>query len=295
MQSMTGHATKTVFLKKNDNEATVTINLKSLNSKFFESTCKLHPVLQSFEGEVYKLLKSYLIRGSIYCSIQIDNPAFFQEEITASLSTAKAYYKSLSEIKSALNLPGEIDLMHLVRMPNLFVTKENFLDEEQTKKLLDGVTSCIKMLLEIRNLEGNQLKNDILNRLSIAQHELKKIEPLFAARIVQQKKVVQEGLEAIKGEENLLANAQKTALYTMLDKLDLQEEITRFQGHVTLVIQTIESGAAEQGKKLDFLLQELMRETNTILSKCNDKEISMHAINIKVELEKIREQIQNIL
>ncbi len=109
------------------------------------------------------------------------------------------------------------------------------------------------------------------------------------------KKKVHNTLQEIGADENLIANAQKSGLYSMLDKIDIHEEITRLNSHLDHVVTNLQSDEPEKGKRLDFTLQELGREINTIAAKCSDSTISTHAINVKVEIEKIREQIQNIV
>ena len=131
-------------------------------------------------------------------------------------------------------------------------------------------------------------------RLVILNHALKLFFPTFA--IPEKHKVkVHKTLQEIGADKNLLAEAQKNALYTMLDKIDIHEEITRFNSHLSQLDKHLKSPDIEKGKRLDFTLQELAREINTIAAKCSDSTISKHAINVKVEIEKTREQVQNIV
>ncbi len=121
------------------------------------------------------------------------------------------------------------------------------------------------------------------------------IEKRYIVRINEQKEKVHQTLEEIKGDESTISEAQRNALYSMLDKLDLQEEITRFASHLKQIDAIIKTDAMEKGKRLDFTLQEMNREINTIAAKCSDSKISQNAINVKVEIEKVREQVQNIV
>lgn len=292
---MTGYASKSILLQHNGYSTEIIITIKSLNSRFFEIFFKLPFILQPYEVELHKYLKERLVRGSIQCIVSNNNAEFFQETILPSINTARAYYDALQAIKLSLHIDDSVDLDHLVQMPNLFTIRDRVLSKEQRDIVFSAFNEVADEVLKTRNREGDVLKRDIVERLSVIENEMRNIKKLFIIKITDYKARVHETLQEIKADESVLASAQRTALYTMLDKLDLQEEITRFENHAKNMITTIESHVIEKGKRLDFTLQEMMREGNTILAKCNDVEISNHAITIKVELEKIREQIQNIL
>lgn len=292
---MTGYAAKSFVLQHDNRSTEITITLKSLNSRFFEVFFKLPPVFFPYEIEINKIIKERLVRGSVQCIVSSNNADFFQETIVPSINTARAYYNALNTIKHSLNITSSITLDQLARMPNLFTTTDRVLSEEQKDLFLIACNKTIDDLITRRKAEGDALKKDILSRLVLINDEMNHIKKLFVAKILDQKKRVQETLQEIQADESILASSQRTALYTMLDKLDLQEEVTRFENHHRNMIKTIEMNIIEKGKQLDFTVQEMLRENNTMLAKCNDSEISTRAITVKVELEKIREQIQNIV
>ena len=296
MYSMTGYATCSFMLHHQDRSTEITITLKSFNNRFFEVFFKLPIACQAYEVEMSKVLKERLMRGSIQCIVLSSNTEFFQETVTPSINAAKAYYDALSNIKEFLHIHNDsVRLEHLVRMPNLFTVSDRILTQEQRDSFFDAFGVTISNLNNQRRAEGDALKKDIISRLLLIENEMEHIKRLFVARIAEQKKRVQETLQEIQVDESVLASSQRTALYTMLDKLDLQEEVTRFESHKKSMLGAIESETLEKGKRIDFTLQEMLREDNTILAKCSDSEISARAITIKVELEKIREQIQNVL
>jgi uncharacterized protein (TIGR00255 family) len=293
---MTGYATHTIVLARGTTSSTVTVNLKALNSKFFEATLKLPSAILSYETELFKLLKERLVRGTIFCVVQFSNPALFQERISPSKGTVTAYARALQEMIDELNLPTTLQLDHFLRLPNIFIFEESHLSDTEKKILFDAILHTIELLSHERKKEGESLARDCKTRLTTTLRELSAIEPLFKARLEAQKQTVHDTLEALKADSSTLGDAQRTALYTVLDRGDVQEEITRFKVHAASLEQCITSAKeVEKGKKLDFLLQELMRETNTLIAKCADSEISSRAISIKVEIEKIREQAQNIV
>ncbi len=155
--------------------------------------------------------------------------------------------------------------------------------------------SLIDELIEMQTKEGQALKKDIIARVAIIDKEIKAIEIAFEALMISQKQKVNEGLAGLEKDASKFAEMQKDALYAILDKIDVHEEIVRFKNHLKTLLISLESQEIEKGKRIDFILQELSREINTITAKCSDAAISSHAINIKVELEKAREQTQNIV
>jgi len=149
--------------------------------------------------------------------------------------------------------------------------------------------------MDERRKEGLELTTDIKKRISIMGQEMANIEKASAIHIEAQKEKVNQAVQALQGDESSLADTRKNALFSILDKIDIHEEITRFKSHLQNLLDQLNSQANEKGKRLDFTLQELSREINTISAKCSDAAIGTHAINIKVEIEKMREQVQNIV
>ncbi len=296
MYSMTGFgSTSSTLTLENNQTCGITISLKSFNNRYFEATNRFSAPLLPLETDIIKNLKKKLARGHVYCTIYLDNPAAFQQDIKPSLTTAQAYVGALRTIQEHLKIESSVTLDHIVRLPNIFIIQESNISDNTKQKVFDLLSQAIEKMLISRKTEGEQLQNDITARISKMQTLISKIEKQYAKRIEEQKEKVHKTLEELKGDESSLADAQKNALYTMLDKLDLQEEITRFASHLKQINTIVASGKMEKGKRLDFTLQEMNREINTIAAKCSDSEISKNAINVKVEIEKVREQVQNIV
>jgi len=293
---MTGFASKTFILTVPSKEHTnININLKSLNSRFFESTIKLPLGLSHLETVIIKLLKEKLRRGHVYCTIYLSNPNIFEGSITPSLTIVKSYAHAIEKIRETLQLSDPLKLDNILRIPNIFSTETQELDEASTNSILAAVDELISKVILERQIEGSNLLIDLTNRITIITEEIHRIKDRSHIVIQEFKKKVHSTLQELTLQENLLADAQKSALYSTLDKIDVHEEITRFISHLDLLLSTIKSADIEKGKRIDFTLQELGREINTITAKCSDSIISSHAINIKVEIEKMREQIQNIV
>lgn len=296
ISSMTGFASKTFVVTMPSGErSSISINLKSLNSRFFEASVKLPLGLSHLETTLVKQFKETLRRGHIYFTAYLSNPNVFEGSITPAMTVIDGYMTAMKNIKTKYALTDEIKLNDILRLPNIFSKEEQQLDEASTQQILTAVTELIEKVITDRATEGNSLALDLDNRIAAIQKEMKIITERAHIFVEEWKKKVHGTLQEIGADENLIANAQKSGLYSMLDKIDIHEEITRLNSHLDHLIKTLSSPEAEKGKRLDFTLQELGREINTITSKCSDSTISTHAINVKVEIEKMREQIQNIV
>jgi uncharacterized protein (TIGR00255 family) len=296
LYSMTGFASKTFVLTTPSGErSSISMNLKSLNSRFFEASVKLPLGLSHLETTIIKQFKETLRRGHIYFTAYLSNANVFEGSITPAMTIIDSYMHAIDAIKDKYNLSDPTKLDHILRLPNIFSKEEQQLDEESTQQILNAVTELINKVMEDRGEEGDTLSIDLRNRVAIIQKEMISITQRAHAFVEEWKKKVHATLQEIGADDNLIANAQKSGLYSMLDKIDIHEEITRLNSHLDHLIAHLSSQEPEKGKRLDFTLQELGREINTIAAKCSDSTISTHAINVKVEIEKMREQIQNIV
>lgn len=294
--SMTGFASKSMNLQLDEGlKVNLTISIKSLNSRFFETTCKLPYALSHLETDFIKGLKKKLLRGHIYFTIYMGTQELLKGSVEPSANTIKGYLTAVEEIKKKFGLQGTLSLDTLIQLPNVFLTEEKEIDATITKAITQAVDECIGELVSVKKEEGESLKKDLLQRLAIMEKEIAIIS-IAADKLIEEQKIkVNLALKEIENDESKLAEARKNALYTILDKIDIHEEIVRFKSHLKSLAEQIQSAELEKGKRLDFTLQEMGREINTIAAKCSDATIGSHAINIKVELEKAREQTQNIV
>ncbi len=295
IRSMTGFATRSLILTVHESKTPLTLSIKSLNSRYFDSNCKLPYPLANLETDFIRLFKSKLHRGSITFTIHIANPNAFKGAIEPSTTTLKNYLGALDTIKKTFSIEGTLSIANVLLLPNIFITEEQELDEKSKKIIFDAAHGLVDELIIMQTKEGTALKKDIIERIAIIDTEIKAIEIAFEALMVSQKQKVNEGLAGLEKDASKFAEMQKDALYAILDKIDVHEEIVRFKNHLKNLRASLESSEIEKGKRIDFILQELSREINTITAKCSDAAISAHAINIKVELEKAREQTQNIV
>jgi uncharacterized protein (TIGR00255 family) len=294
--SMTGFASKTFILTAPSGErSSISMNLKTLNSRFFETTVKLPMSLSSLETMLIKQFKETLRRGHVYFTAYLSNPNVFEGSITPAMTVIDGYMQAMNQIKSKYSISDEIKLDNILRLPNIFSKEEQQLDQQSTQQIMTAVAELIAGVIQERIAEGQKLAADIQTRIENIQGEMKIITERAHVFVEECKKKVHATLQEIGTDENLLANAQKSGLFSMLDKIDIHEEITRLNSHLTNLKDILQQTEPEKGKRLDFTLQELAREINTITAKCSDSTISTHAINVKVEIEKMREQIQNIV
>lgn len=294
--SMTGFAQKIVMIETQDGaHAQLSITLKSLNSRFFECTCKLPYALTHLETDFIKNCKKKLRRGNVTLVIQASNPSVFKSPLKPDVSLAKSYITSFKVIQTATGLPGSLHIQDIIELPNLFYTEEQPIDKHSAKIIKQTVHDVIEQLMETRIEEGKGLLDDLNKRVKKMEAEIDQLQKISKDVMDQKKKDIGQKLEL---GENLVAevtDAQRAVYYLELDKIDIHEEIIRFKNHLENFKACLHSKDEEKGRRLDFILQELGRETNTIAAKCADARISSLAINLKVEVEKSREQVQNIV
>lgn len=295
MRSMTGFALSSFNLVHGTERSSVNVAIKSLNSRYFEVSYKTPYILSSLEHEITKLIKHALVRGHVTVTIHMSNPALFKGAIEPALNTIEGYIKALEQIKQTGKVGGTISLDALITLPNIFIVEEQGIDDSSKQAILQGIEKALASLIDGQNAEGAILLLDLEQRAAIMQKEIALIEDESAVLLATHKKKVQQSLQELVTDEIKFAETQKNSLYAMLDKIDTHEEVVRFKNHLENFKTILHAPNIEKGKRLDFTLQELAREINTISAKCSDSQISSRAINIKVELEKAREQVQNIV
>ncbi len=293
--SMTGFSTLTANLKLSSfGEVSLTIDLKTINSRFFESINKLPSLLSGLEVSINSLLQNSLLRGRVYVTIRMgrDNEIF--ESIVLGERALEGYIAAAKTIKEKFGVEGNLTLHDLMQLPNIFIAERKDLTESDEKAVLDLVCKAADALNKTRREEGQSLQNDIESRLSICSSKIEEIRIISEQLMSDQKKLIVSLNDSAQGGDEK-AKIDLDNAYATLNKIDIAEEVTRFKSHCASVNTFLATNTLEKGKRLDFILQELMREANTTMSKCSNYSISSAAVDIKVELEKIREQVQNIV
>jgi len=293
---MTGFATKTSVISFADGtKINVSISLKSLNSRFFEATCKLPHIATHLETDLIKILKNKLHRGHIYLTLHIKDSISLKGKINPNLSVADGYIEAARKIQKKFSLAGEIQINDIMRLENIFETEEKEGNKVFDKQIFKIINNLIEQLIKTRQKEGVALKKDFQKRISAMKKYISEIAKNAEKLMSEKKQEVTAIIQKIDTQEEEAADIRKSHLLLMLDKLDINEEIVRFKSHLESLEDQMEHPKSEMGKRLDFTLQEMAREINTISAKCSNAKISAIAIDIKVELEKAREQAQNIV
>lgn len=298
--SMTGFVSKTVPFVIKGETVSITIAIKTLNSRFFEVNCKMPHVLSHCENMLQKKLKEKLSRGSVQCSLYISSLTPFSSPVTPSLRTIEAYLQAIQTIKKEFgkkyNISDELTIKDIITLPSVFEQTEEPLDPNSSEQLTKTIDILIELVVAERQREGAALQKDLEGRLKILKASIKKLEERSQNVLRDRReKLLKDTMELFKDTTDEAREHHMQQLHAQLERMEIHEEIVRFKTHVKSMELCIKDKTIEKGKKIDFILQELLRETNTIASKCLDAELSSYTITIKVELEKAREQAQNIV
>ena len=296
IQSMTGYGKAELNLEN----SSFTIEIKSLNSKQIDAGIKMSSVYRDKEIGIRKLLSEKLYRGKIELSIWREKSESSSNH-TINTSVVKDYHEQILKLKKELNLKS--NLLHpfykadiipmLLKMPDSLVKGGQKADDNEWEVIQEGINSAISNLLQFRLDEGKKLEEDIHSRINKLIGLLSEILPFAKDRITKVKKDLSKKLAEIE-TKNIDENRFEQELIYYLEKQDITEEKIRLSAHLEYFLETMRS-EAPNGKKLGFISQEIGREINTIGSKSSDAEMQKIVVQMKDELEKIKEQLLNIL
>lgn len=290
LRSMTGFGNgkaKTKF-------GTVIAEIKTVNHKFLEITPKLPASLNILEDKVKEVIQREVSRGKVYLNLIYEGEQPTHEIICLDVGLAKSYYKKLNDLKKVLNIKEEIGLRDIVVFPGVLNVR---VTEREVYKLWPviekAVAKAVAKLVHEREKEGKHLAVDLKKRLSNIKKHLGKIGQNSHINVRNYKKKLENKIEEISGMPAVNNDRLEMEVALYAKNSDITEEITRLSGHV-INFDSIIKQDNEAGKKLDFVAQEMHREINTIGSKSSDYNISRSVIEIKSEIEKIREQLKNL-
>lgn len=290
IKSMTGFGRGNAVLNGRD----ITVEIKAVNHRYYELTCKLPRSMNYCEERLKTLLNGRITRGKTELSVQIQSVGEVSEQIAVNKDIVRQYVEALRDIKDELGLLDDLTLSNVMRIPDAFTVVKAETDEEQLWEDLKTVTEqALSNFITMRENEGNRMKADLLQRLSTIEKWVDIIDER-SPKIVEdyRKRLYDRMTEVLQGKEidesRILLEAGIFA-----DKTAVSEETVRLRSHIAQFREMLESGEPV-GRKLDFLVQEMNRETNTIGSKVQDIEVTKIVVDQKSEIEKIREQIQNI-
>jgi uncharacterized protein (TIGR00255 family) len=271
------------------------IEMRSVNNRYLDVQIKLPRSLNALEPRIRKMVQEGFSRGRVDVFITRSGADASPFKFIVDHERAEQYIGALKELKTRFSLPGEVDLALLNALPDIIGKEEITEDLEQLWTALGGcLGQAIESLRSMREQEGSSLAQDIAGRLDAIEALTKAVWARTPLTVEQARKRMTEALEKIlKDPPEPARLAQEIAI--LAERTDVTEEITRLGSHMNQFRAMVHGAGAEPvGRKLDFLIQEMGREVNTIASKALDAEISLQVVNMKAELEKIREQVQNI-
>lgn len=287
--SMTGFGKSVVT----HNGFNVEVEARSLNSRFLDVYIKLPKHLYNQEFEIRDLIKNNVKRGKLSLTVSVKKDG--TEEVLPQIDkeAVKSLSKTLKEIKKIAKVKDEISLNHILNFQNLIFTDNSEDDESEIEFVKKGILEALKDLAEMRKKEGDALARDLKQRVNIILECVDKIESNAKISVENYFEKIKE--RAVNLVRDLAENTDRLnqELALLAERADVTEECVRLKSHIDIFLNTIET-SDEAGRKLNFITQEMNREANTINSKSVSTEISHFGIQIKEELEKIREQIQNI-
>lgn len=290
IKSMTGFGRATV----NGLGRNFIVEVKAVNHRYLDLNIKLPRTLVSLEEKVRTLISGYLTRGKV--DVFVSQSIFDRNDAVANFneSLGDSYYKCLSKIKERYNLKDDISISLLTRMPEVITLEQKDEDLDSLWLLLKGaLEEALTLLTDMRKREGQKLYEDINKRCNNTKELLDKINERAPFIASEYKEKLNQRLNELLGGADVDEARVAMEVAVFADKSNIDEEIVRLNSHIVQMKETLLLNEPV-GRKLDFLVQEMNRESNTIASKANDLQLVNHVLSIKNEIEKIREQIQNI-
>lgn len=279
-----------------DGKRSIIAEIKSVNHRYSDITVKMPRRYTFAEDKIKNAVKDKIRRGKVDVSIIVENITENDVNIKLNSMLAKQYYDNLTELRGEFDLSGDISLQFLASLPDVMKAIPDVEDEEEiTKAILEAVSEAAANLEKMRAVEGEKLAEDLIAKGEYIKEILDKIAERAPQVVTDYTARMKERIQELVGssvqvpEDRILVEAAVFA-----DKCAIDEEITRLNSHLVQLRNIIEKSSQPDGKKLDFLVQEMNREANTIGSKANDITITNYMLEIKSEIEKIREQVQNI-
>ncbi len=272
----------------------IAVELRSVNSRFLEVTTRLPRSLSTRENEIKEIIRRKISRGKINMLAVVEHANDGEIPVRINTSAAKGYYKLLNELRKSVKLKQTVKLEHLLQFSEVLepVELENT-DEKEWGLLQRALDDAIENLLTMKRSEGKELENDFRYRIGLLEERIAQIEKISAEQIPAERMRLRERIKQLLDQETIDEGRLEMELALLADRLDVTEECVRFRSHNKFFLEALTNHEAA-GRKLNFLIQEMNREANTIGSKSSSAEIAHLVVGIKEELERIREQLQNI-
>ncbi len=271
-----------------------TVEMKSVNHRYLDVNIKMPKKLNFFESAIRSELKKYISRGKVDVFIDYEDFTENTASIRYNRDIAAEYMKYLRQMAREFELEDDVRVSTLSRYPEVFSMEEQTVDEEKLwKELQEAISGAAQGFVQTRIAEGEHLKEDLTGKLDGMLALVDAIEQRSPQMLQEYRDRLLAKVQELLGDNKVDEGRLLTEVTLFADKVCVDEELVRLRSHIEATKKTLEEGGSI-GRKLDFIAQEMNREANTTLSKANDLEISQYAIELKTEIEKVREQIQNI-
>ncbi len=272
---------------------TISVELRTVNSRFLEVTARFPRSLSLRENDIKEIIRKRISRGKVNVVATAEREDSGTIPITINASAARSYYKLLNQLRKAVRVKESVKLEHLLQFSDIFEQREpESTDEKEWKVLQTALDQALDGLETMRRNEGAELERDFRARIALLEEKLTRIELLAKDQVPAERTRLRERIAQLM-EGPLDEGRLEMEIALMADRLDVTEECVRFKSHNKFFLEALGAGDAA-GRKLNFLIQEMNREANTIGSKSSVTEIAHIVVGMKEELERIREQVQNI-
>ncbi len=288
---MTGYGRADVTKKG----VTARVEVRGVNSRYLEVTPRMPRSLSLRENDVKEIIRGYINRGKVNVQVTLDSSSNGSAPLKINVDAAKSYYKLLEQLRKGVKLKEQVNLSHLLQFSEvLSATEETEAGEKEWQAVEQALHKAMKDFNEMRQKEGKELSKDFKKRIEWMGDTVGKIETLSKERIPEERKRLQERVEQLLEDKSVLDQKRlELELILLADKLDVTEECVRYRSHNKFFLEAM-ANEDSAGRKLNFLVQEMNREANTMGAKSNDATIAHLVVKLKEEIEKIREQLQNI-
>lgn len=269
------------------------VEIKSVNHKYSDINVRLPRFLNSVEDKIRKTISNSISRGKIDVFVTFENYSSKGTSIRINRELAKEYIKELKELASETDLKFDLNVIDVSKFPEILKIEDTQDEELIENELMIAVNDALEKFINMRELEGEKLIQDIEKRIYLIQGKVNEITKYSGTLVEEYMKKLQVRVKELMDTSSIDENRLMQEIVIFSDKSSIEEELTRLKSHISQFLELIKQ-SSPIGKKIDFLIQEINRETNTIGSKANSLEITNLVIEVKTELENIREQIQNI-
>lgn len=290
IKSMTGYGKAEMSIQDRKYQ----IEIKSVNHRYLDVSVKIPRQLSYIEEAIKQIISKQIKRGKIDVFVTFENNSVEGKEVKINTELAKIYIQELKNLAKQENILSNIEVTEISKYPDVLNIQNKNDDETIKNEVIEVTSKAIKKLIEMRKVEGKKIAEDLIKRINYIREKTKEISSLSTGLIQEYVVKLESRIkELLKGQElDETRLAQEVVIYA--DKCSIEEEVTRLNSHIYQLEKILTNSDEAIGKKLDFIIQEMNRETNTIGSKANNLDITNGVIDIKTEIENIREQVQNI-